>query len=318
MNKTAELCAQRETLKAELLALSAGPGKGMHDGGYPSPDYLKLMGPRSAAMDKCLVALIAERDRKGPARFSRDNVWIWGGPTPYWGGSMEADTSVKGARYFGLDNVVYVYGAVNDATLALHKSCKKLLCQLTQINRTPDAQRESNEENAEQLSRLSLKHPNIRGGIIDDLLGNYGYSISRNEVKKVYEALKKHNPALRLYAVVYVHEMDLPSIRILAPYIDCVNLWVWRKDDLPELDLHVEKCRAAFPGKEIMLGAFMHDYGASDLCQPPELLRFQMNRAARYLAAGKIHDLVILGDREIAKCPEAARTVKTFLDEQFA
>jgi len=316
MNKIAELNAEKEKLTAEILQKNIKGGV-KHDGGYPSKEFTKLISPVSKKLDKCLVDMITELAKGGPAKFSRENVWLWGGPTPYWGGIMDKDTSVKGAKYFGLDNVVYVYGAINEETMALHKKCKKLLCQLTQISRSPGAQCESNVENAEKLSRLSRKYPNIKGGIIDDLIGNYGYNISRAEVKNTYAALKKHNPALKLYSVVYAHELDLDTIKILAPYIDCVNLWIWRKYELPDLDLIVEKCRAAFPGKEIMMGVFMHDYGASDLGMPPKLLEFQLQKARQYLAEGKIHDLVILGDREIAKWPDAARTIKKFLNLQF-
>ena len=213
--------------------------------------------------------------------------------------------------------MVYVYGAINEETIAIHKNCKKLLCQLTQISRSPGAQCESNVENAEKLSRLSLKYPNIKGGIIDDLIGNYGVNISRAEVKNVYDALKKHNAGMKLYAVVYAHELDSDIIKILAPYIDCVNLWVWEKYDLPDLDLIIEKCRKAFPGKEIMMGIFMHDYGASDLGVPPEMLEFQLHKAGKYLSEGKLHDIVILGDREIAKWPAAAGVIKKFLNSQF-
>jgi hypothetical protein len=317
MNRIAELNAEREKLSAEILHMNTAVCKGKHDGGYPSKEFAAIMTPLSRELDKCLVGLIAELHKKGFPKFSKENVWLWGGPTPEWGGSMDKDTSVKGAEYFGLDNVVYVYGAIDEEAMEIHKNCKKLLCQLTQINRTPNAQRESNVENAEKLSRLSLQYPNLKGGIIDDLVGNYGYNISRAEVKNVYDALKKHNSAMKLYSVVYAHELDSATIKILAPYIDCVNLWVWGKYELPDIDLIIEKCLKAFPGKEIMMGVFMHDYGASDLGMPPELLEFQLSKARQYLSAGKINDLVILGDREIAKWPAIAARIKKFLDSQF-
>ena len=316
MNKLAELNAERERLVAEIVRIKT-VSEVKHDGGYPSKEFTKIMSPVSRKLDKCLLDTVTELGKGGPDKFSRENVWLWGGPTPYWGGTMDKDTSVKGAEYFSLDNVVYVYGAINEETMEIHKKCKKILCQLTQISRSPDAQRESNVENAEKLSRLSLKYPNIKGGIIDDLIGNYGYNISRAEVKNIYDALKKHNSRMKLYAVVYTHELDTDAVKILAPYIDCVNLWVWAKSELPALDLTVEKCRNAFPGKEIMMGIFMHDYGMSDLGMPPEMLEFQLDKSRKYLSEGKINDIAILGDREIEKWPDAANTIKKFLESQF-
>lgn len=318
MNKLSQLKNILEISAADIMRLRATTLQGKSDGGYPSKEFLDGMGPASAAMDQCLIEIAAEFEKGTGRILSKENVWIWGGPTPSWGGSMDPDTSIKGAEYFGLDNVVYVYGAVNDASMNIHRNCSRLICQLTHISRTSGAQPESNVENAEILSRLSRQYPNIEGGVIDDLIGNYGYNITRAEVKKIYEALKRHNQALKLYAVVYAHELEKDAIKILAPYIDCVNLWVWRKQELPMLDLTVEKCRAAFPGKDIMLGIFMHDYGATDLGMPPALLKFQLRKARQYFLDGKINDIVILGDREIAKWPDATAAVREFLDAQFS
>ncbi len=316
MNPLAKLQEERKQLTAEIQALRRTRGMKI-ESGVPSAAYAKRMAPHSRALDRCLLKMIDALDTRGPDHFSRENVWLWGGPTPYWGGSMDPAAAMKGARCLDLENVVYVYGEVTETTMALHRPCRKVLCQLTRINRSPGAQRQSNVENAETLSRLSLQFPNIQGGIIDDLIGNYGYTISRAEVKEIAAALKRHNAKLQLYAVVYVHELDLEATRILQPLIDGVNLWVWAKQDLPDLDLAIEKCRRVFPGKPIMLGAFMHDYGACELGMPPKLLDYQLRKARDYLAAGKIHDLVILGDREIAKWPGATRTVKRFLASQF-
>ena len=59
-----------------------------------------------------------------------------------------------------------------------------------------------------------------------------------------------------------------------------------------------------------MMGVFMHDYGASDLGMPTEMLEFQLHKARKYLSEGKINDIVILGDREIAQWPANAKAIK--------
>ena len=268
-------------------------------------------------LDRAIATCFHCMDRKGPTRFSRDNTWIWGGPTPYWGGSMEPDCAVKGAQYFNLKNIVYMYGAVDEPSVRLHKNAKKLLCQLSSISRSPGVVCGSDAENAELLSKLSLRYPNIKGGVIDDLIGNYGRNISLRELTQISSALKKHNAQLKLYSVVYAAELDSPFLKNIDPHVDAVNLWVGLKHQLPSMDLAVEKCRFAFPGKEIMLGIFIYDYFAADQPNGKEILEIQLKRAKKYLSEGKIHDMVILGDREIAKCPEESAFVREFLAKEF-
>jgi hypothetical protein len=230
---------------------------------------------------------------------------------------MDMDTAFKGAEYFGFDNIVYLHGPVNDEAMKIHSGSKKLLCALSEIGRTPGAQPESDVETAENLSRFSLTYKNIKGGMIDDIVGAYGKRYSYRDIEAISRALKKHNKDLKLYSVVYANELDCEGTKIFQPLIDCVNLWFWCKSELIDMDLAVEKCQSVFPGKEIMMGVFMHDYGLSDLGNNPEIVEFQLEKARTLLAAGKINDIVILGDREIAKYPDTAKLIKKFFASEF-
>lgn len=281
------------------------------------PAKRKRLAAYNKKLDQAIAETFALMDHKGPDHFSRENTWIWGGPTPYWGGSDEPDCAMKGAEFFGMDNVVYMYGPTDEEAIRIHKNAKKLLCQLSSISRSPGVVCGTDEETAELISKLSLKYPNIKGGMIDDLIGNFGRNISLKEVKKISAVLKKHNPDLKLYSVVYVGEMDSPFLELVEPYVDAINLWVGYKYQLPKLDLAIEKFRLAFPGKEIMLGIFIYDYFAAANVNGKQFLKIQLERARKYLADGKIHDLVILGDREINKCPEESAFVRDFLKKEF-
>ncbi len=288
---------------------------------FASPEYLDLVRETDAKSEKMLKSWFQrDLDLCGPEHFSRENVFVWGGPTPSWGGSMAKDASLKAKKYFDVDNVMYVYGPINDEMLSIHRSCGKVICHLGRNCRTAGAAMASDPEEAEMLSRMSLKYPNVVGGVVDDMSGNYGFNYSQREYRAIYESLHKHNPKLELYGVVYSWELDGKSreVRAIADFIDHVILWFWKKTDLMEMDLAVERCRAMFPGKPIMLGIFMFDYGIACLPNSVETMKYHLEKARRYLAAGRIHDIVILGDREIEKCPKAARYIKTFLKKEFA
>ena len=158
---------------------------------------------------------------------------------------------------------------------------------------------------------------NQLGGFPIDIIGNYGRNLSLKDVKTIYANLKKHNPDLQLYSVVYTHELDSPFIPFIEPYVDAVNLWVGLNYNLPNLDLDIEKCRAAFPGKEIMLGIFIYDYFASANPNSFEFLDIMLKRAKKYLSEGKISDIVLMGDREVAKCQPECDFVRDFLQNDF-
>ncbi len=247
-----------------------------------------------------------------------DDLWLWGGPTPEWGGSMDPDTLTKTASYFGARNGVYVYGPINEEMIARHASMKRLLAMVNKECRAPGQQPESNEECAENLSRLSLKYPNIVGGMMDDMTSPFP-TISPETVSQiagVSAGLKKHNSALELYGVVYRHELGVKDFSPLQPYLDGVNFWFWHQQELLDVAECVELCRKNFPGKKILLGLFLHDYGLTDAGAVTELLLYELKAARQMLADGLINGLVILGDREILKWPEQAAAVKGFLAAQ--
>ena len=323
MNELENLMQQREELCKEMKRITEEAKKQEvwpYQDKFASQAYLDMMGETSAQSDEMLKKFFEyDLALKGPEHFSRENVFIWGGPTPSWGGSMDKDAGLKAKEYFGADNVMYVYGPLNEEMLDLHKTCKKVICHLGRNCRTEGAAAVSDAEEAERLSKLSLTYPNITGGVIDDMTGNYGYNYSHREYKAIYEAMHKHNPALELYGVVYSWELDMTrELKAVADCIDHVILWFWSKTDLTGLDLALEKCRAVFPGKPIMLGIFMFDYGISCLPNTADTMRYHLEKARRHLAAGKIQDIVILGDREIEKCPEAAAYIRQFLKEEFS
>lgn len=287
---------------------------------FASPQYIRMIRKTDLAAEKLLTRFFElDLKRKGPEHFSRENVFVWGGPTPKWGGSMAKDTSIKAKEFFDLDNVMYVYGPLNREMMDLHKDCKKLICHLGRNCRTKDAAMESDAEEAEFLSKLSLEYPNITGGVVDDMIMNYGKNYSLKEYRAIYEGLHKHNPDLELCSVVYAWELEQEEkIKIISEFIDHVILWFWSKTELLNFDVTLEKCRTLFRGKPIMLGIFMFDYGAACLPNSPATMNYHLEKARRALADGKIREIVILGDREIEKCPETARFIQEYLQKEFS
>ena len=105
-------------------------------------EWVKYIEPERSEFAAVVDEILADLPKTDTSKFTKlgdDNLWVWGGPTPYWGGSMADDTLVRGAQFFDAKNVVYVYGPTNDKMLQLHSGFKRMLCQVNSQCRTPGA-----------------------------------------------------------------------------------------------------------------------------------------------------------------------------------
>lgn len=283
-------------------------------------EWVGMIREENDALDEVLLEILATQIRPAPAdmvKITPDKLWVWGGPTPSWGGTMADDTLVRGADYFGAENVVYVYGPTNEKMMALHSKYTRMLCQVNSLCRTKGAQGElTEEENAEYLSELSLKYPNITGAMCDDVTVYFEDVVPAEGFIARYNALKKHNPALKMYGTVYSGECASKDMSLIEPYLDVITFWFWNKDSILEFDEEIAKCRETFPGKSILMGLFIHDYGRSDVENPIELLAYQLDKTREYMAKGIVEGVVILGDREIKKWPVTSKAVRDYLENQ--
>lgn len=314
--------AVREQYKVEFGATAAPVPGNIHNDdpllGAVNTDWVSLIEPEysaAAAVIREALKEVPDDDVQNYPALPLDKVWLWGGPTPYWGGSMAEDILVRTAPYFQVENGVYVYGATDEKTMQIHSGFKKLICQVNSNCRTPGAQGGlTDAENAEYLSKLSLQFPNITGAICDDLGVKYKDVVPGEPFMEINNSLKKHNPDLKLYGVVYAHELESgKDFSAAAEHLDGINFWFWHIGEVLEYDRYIELCRKIFPGKAILQGIFLHEYGISDAGQMPELLIHQLERCRKYLAQGVLEGVILLGSREIRKWPGSAEAVRDYL-----
>ncbi|MBU4366668.1 MAG: hypothetical protein KKF10_06000, partial [Verrucomicrobia bacterium] len=249
-----------------------------------------------------------------------DKIWLFGGPTASWGGSMEKDSLIKGCRYFGIPNALYVYGPANHEMLDTLKDLKRVVCHAGGACRNPGASA-GLVEDAVQINRLSFEYPNIRGAISDDFLDELNMYQDKKRCKKkpedlqtMYASLKQGRPDLSYYAVIYAHELYLDlDIAGYLPLIDVPVFWLWKQSEIRDIGRHVAKCAAVFKNKPILQGIFMFDYGEKNEATPLDLLEFQLDASLHHLKEDRIQGIVILGDREIKKCPAQAELIREWL-----
>jgi len=229
----------------------------------------------------------------------RDKAWTWGyviektpGEVPFVTGKSTCSLET-GAAMMGTPNVIYLNSNHNKATMSTNfldriASSRRIICAL---------QHGDYAGTARKVSAMSKKYPNIVGGLIDDFMDYHGPSknITPEETKAVYDALKSENPALKLYVVRYTWQ-DQKDLIPYLPYFDVINLWVWKGEEKPwreTLEPEIDHIRE-ITRKPILLGQFMHDYGATGKAMAMNVLELQTKKAVEMTKSGKIEGFVLL------------------------
>ncbi|OIN97029.1 hypothetical protein AUJ66_04535 [Candidatus Desantisbacteria bacterium CG1_02_38_46] len=264
----------------------------------------------------------------GIKRRLKDVDWVWEGQ----GFDQGVEPSIfgvgEGAIYFGLSRVCYMFHPNTEFAMKKLSNFEEVVCDISKwkfkeveregnvacgMKNSVDAKPETVKEEAGNISKLSLKFHNITGAIHDDMLGlckreNY----TPQQYGEIYKALHNDNSELKLWVVVYTHELDPAKWEGFLPYIDVVNLWVWEARNLTNLDEDIQKCRKIFSNKPIILGCYLRDY-PTVAPVPMDLLRCQWERIPRYLDEKLIAGYSILGAVLIDGQQEQAEWVRDFI-----
>lgn len=167
-------------------------------------------------------------------------------------------------------------------------------------------------EEAELLSNLSLQFRNVTAGFIDDTTCMFEYGDYGTQVpEQITAALHSANPALKLWIVVYVSQLDNDYWAPFLPFVDVISLWMG-PDDIPNLADHVTRCREVFPGKEISVGSYIRDYRAEQAV-PMERISLQYETMYRLWSEGQIESYNILAAGMIDLHPAECEWVRSFI-----
>lgn len=257
----------------------------------------------------------------------KDVGWVWEGHGLDPGVPPSIFGAGEGARFFGLSRANFMFHSNTPLAMEKMAHLAEIVCDITKwefefVSTTDGKPAVRNvlrgdpaltRAEAENVSRLSTQFRNVSGAFIDDmdtLINNYAYGPAEHAA--TYEALKSHNPYLRLWAVVYAHRLDPDYWLPYRDHIDVANLWVWRSEDLVHLDDYVDRCRAIFPEQPIIIGCYLRDYTLK-AAVPMERIAFQFERIVRYLGEGKIAGFSILAACLIDVHPAEARWVRDFI-----
>lgn len=161
-------------------------------------------------------------------------------------------------------------------------------------------------QGAKRFSELSKRCPQISGAIIDDLFNDYPKQLSVEDLREIKGALLGRTvdengrvdhsspattPHLKLYIVMYEHELERPFDKAVLNLIDGVNFWTWRQTEHHKnFDSYIETVRHRFPGKEIIAGVYVFNGRETPT---PTSVHHIIERAIDLYSLGKVNGLLI-------------------------
>lgn len=252
--------------------------------------------------------------------------WIWEGQGLDPGVNPSIFGVGEGAEYFGIDRVCYMFHPNDELAMTKLRDFEEVICDISKWKwkRTDDggaanwvdSSPQSVRKEARKVGHLSTKFTNISGALHDDMRGlmeREGYR--PEDYQDIYKALKSENDEIKLWAVVYSHELD-EDWDDYEPFIDVVNLWVWNARDIPKLQDYIRKAKRVFPDREIVVGCYLRNY-PEEAPVPMDMLRKQWDAVGRNLKTGEIDGYSILGTVLIDGHQEQANWIREFISRPY-
>ena len=253
----------------------------------------------------------------------RDVGWVWEGQGLDPGVYPSIFGVGEGAEYFGLSRACFMFHPNNELAMEKLRPLDAVICDIAKwkYRNTPgggsehwvDAAPDSVRAEAENVSRLSTRYPNIAGALHDDMKGlmqREGYR--PEDYAPICGALKSANPNLALWAVVYTHELEKEYWKDWAGAADVVSLWVWDSSRLPGVEAEVARCRKTFPRQRVNMGVYIRDYSRKAPVELP-MLEAELSAIRRLMGSGDIEGYSILGNCLIDQHPEQAAFIRDYI-----
>lgn len=257
----------------------------------------------------------------------RDVGWVWEGQ----GIDPKVPPSIyglgQGARYFGLSRVQFLFHPNDVHALRLLQDYDEVVCDITKWGWEwnadgrpvcrPKSDPATMQSEGENVARLARQFRNVTGVYCDDLLGLMKrFKFGPQEFGNVRSAIRSANSKLKLWSVVYTHELDQAEFWTkMRPHMDVVTLWIWKSENLGRMADEVERCRRLFPDKPIVMGVYLRDY-TKVAPIPVDLVKRQMEGVADLVRKGKLDGYSILAAVLIDGHRAQADAVRDFIAAQ--
>ncbi len=232
----------------------------------------------------------------------RDRLWLWGQtPGSHHAGPYELPgvnrmTPVEGCAFFDIPNCCRV--AMGTGPFPPFDEESRQLAHLDRviwsvIGAGGVRRNEEGTGDLEEVIRQARKFPNIRGAVMDDFLSERRRALFPPE--RVAEIRRRLNEGagrpLDLWVVWYDRELEAP-VKEYLDLCDVITFWTWYGENLDRLEENLDFVISSAPGKRILAGCYMWDYGNA---RPLSLERMerQLETYLKYIHSGKIEGMIL-------------------------
>lgn len=252
----------------------------------------------------------------------RAKVWVWGNPEMAREGrhsavSFAQASPMERARILGASNVIMAGNGLPstddraDRDMSGVRDARKILWEIAP--KAGGGAPFDYSDSIARIKRLAARHQTIEGILFDDMSTvAIGAGLKPEHIRAVREQLGADNERIRIWGVVYTMNLRDPQLDAYVRELDVINLWTWHARDLPELAANVAYCATQWPGKPVVVGLYLHDYGDGRSI-PADLLRQGNETALSLVRGGRVRGIVYL---TIDNEPEAVLHTAQWVREQ--
>ncbi len=237
-------------------------------------------------------------------RTLRDMVWVWGNPEmvkpgPHTVATFAEASPAERAQLLGVSNVVMAgLGLPNDDQKAEELARGVSGSRRIAWEIVPEGERSDRpfdyRSSVARIRRLADKYPQIQAVMLDDMsTAKIDRGFKPEHIRRLRELLGDTRPRIKVWGVLYTMSFDRKGMDDYIKELDVINLWTWHAKDLVHLEKNVAHCERQYPGKPIILGLYLYDYGNNRRI-PHELLEKQCAVALELACAGRIQGIVFL------------------------
>jgi hypothetical protein len=246
----------------------------------------------------------AESDAPSAQKEILDLMWVWGitgvgTDGPHTAASFAQATPAARARLIGVPSIVMAGNGLPrndgdaDARSREVAQAPRLLWEIA-TDREEGGPPFVYEETIARVRRLAATYPQIEGVLLDDMSSlGIDHGFKPKHIRAVRELLGDTHGQVKVWGVVYTMNLDREGMAGYIRELDVISLWVWHARDIPRMAKDVARLRTEFPGKPIVLGLYLYDYGGGQR-MPLARLEEQCATALRLAHAGDIEGMVFL------------------------
>jgi len=147
---------------------------------------------------------------------------------------------------------------------------------------------------ADQARKLVDKYPQIEGVLLDDMSTvGIDKGLKPEHIRQIRQLLDGKYSTVKVWGTLYTMSFERPGIDQYIKELDVIHLWTWDAKDLVHLEENLAHCEQKYPGKSVVLGIYLYDYGANQRI-PKELHEQQCATALKLAREGRIAGIVFL------------------------